>query len=111
MPFAGVRLQLRNRLVGGANFSIQMVSSTQGGSCVNIASIVIFFKSGLTIAFLESAGTFDVVRDAFIVAVISGTNSCEHCFSSHVDIGYNSHDLTGAKANNRSTSDSVTISK
>ena len=41
----------------------------------------------------KSAGTFDVVRDAFVVAVISGTNSCEHCFSGHVGIGSNSHDI------------------
>ena len=54
---------------------------------------------------------FDVVRDALIVAVFNGTNSCEHCFSSHVGIGSNSHDLTGADANNRSTSDYVTVSK
>ena len=52
-----------------------------------------------------------MVRDAFIVAVISDTNSCEHCFSSHVGFGYNSHDLTGADATNRLTSDSVTVSK
>ena len=42
-----------------------------------------------------------------MVAVISCTNSCEHCFS----IGSNSHDLTGADATNRSTSDYVTVSK
>ena len=35
-----------------------------------------------------------MVRDAFIVAVISGTNSCKHCFSGHVGIGSNSHYLT-----------------
>ena len=74
-------------------------------------SIVVFFLSGLTIACMKSANKFDVMRDAYIVAVISGTNSCEHCFSSHVGIGYNSHDLTGADATNRSTSDSVTVSK
>ena len=70
-----------------------------------------FFQSGLTIACLELAGTFDAVRDPFIVAVVSGTNSCEHCFSSHVGVGSNSHDLTGADASNRSTSDYVTVSK
>ena len=73
-------------------------------------SSVGFFKSGLTIDCLKSAGTFDVVRDSFIVAVISSTNSCEHCFSSHIGIGSNSHDLTGADATNCSTSDSVTVS-
>ena len=74
-------------------------------------SIVGFFKSGLTIACLKSANKFDVMRDAYIVAVIGGTNSCEHCFSSHVGIGSNSHDLTGVDATNCSTSDSVTVSK
>ena len=74
-------------------------------------SSVGFLQSGLTIARLKLAGTFDVVRDPFIVAMISGTNSCEHCFSSHVGIGSNSHDLTGADATNRSTSDYVTVSK
>ena len=64
-------------------------------------SIVGFFKSGLTIACLKSAGTFDVVRDAFTLAVIRGTNSCEHRFSSHVNMRSNSHDLTGADASNR----------
>ena len=44
-----------------------------------------------------------MVRDAFIAAVISGTNSYEHCFSNHAGIGTNSHDLTGADATNRST--------
>ena len=52
-----------------------------------------------------------MVRDAVIVAVISGTKLHEHCFSSHVGIGSNSHDLTGADATNRSMSDSVTVSK
>ena len=51
-----------------------------------------------------------MVRDAFIVPVISGTNSCEHCFSSDVGIGSNSHDLTGADAINRSF-DFVTVSE
>ena len=74
-------------------------------------SSVGFFKSGLTIVCLKLAGTFDVVRDAFIVAVISGTNLREHCFSSHAGIGSNSHHLTGADAANRSTSYSVTVSK
>ena len=60
-----------------------------------------FFQSGLTIACLELADTFDVVRDPLIVAVVSGTNSCGHCFSSHVGNGSNSHDLTGADATNR----------
>ena len=73
-----------------------MTSSTQGGSSVRcLYPAYVFFKSGLTIACLKSAGTFDVVTDAFVVAVVSGTNSCEHCFSSHVGIGSNSHDLTG----------------
>ena len=66
-------------------------------------SSVGFFKSGLMIACLKSVGTF-------IIAFISGTNSCEHCFNSHVDIGSNSHDLTGADATNCSTSNSVTVS-
>ena len=90
-----------------------MANSTQGGSCVRCLCKMPrrFFKSGLTIACLKSAGTFDVVRDAFIVAVISGTNSCEHCFINHVGIGSNSHYLTGADATNRSTFDSVTVSK
>ena len=52
-----------------------------------------------------------MARDAFIVAVISGTNSCEHCFISHVGIGSNSHGLAGADATNRSTSEYVTLSK
>ena len=60
------------------------------------------------IACLKSAGTLDVVIDAFIVSLISGTNSCEHCLGSQVGIGSNSYDLTGAEATNRSTSDSAT---
>ena len=52
-----------------------------------------------------------MARDAFIVAVISGTVSCEHFFSSHVGTGSNSHGLAGADAINRSTSDYVTVSK
>ena len=50
-----------------------------------------------------------MVKNAFIVAVISGTNSCEHCFSSHVSIGSNSHDLIGAETTSCWTSDSVTL--
>ena len=77
-----------------------MASSTQGGSCVKyIYPASVFFKGGLTIACWNSVSTFDVVRDAFIVAVISGTNSYEHCFSNHAGIGTNS----GADATNRST--------
>ena len=46
-----------------------------------------FFKSGLITARLKSGGTTDLVRDAFMIVVISGTSSDEHCFSSHVGIG------------------------
>ena len=46
-----------------------------------------FFKSGLITARLKSGGTTDLVSDAFMVVVISGTSSDEHCFSSHVGIG------------------------
>ena len=74
-------------------------------------SNVSFFRSGLTIACLKSAGTCDDVRDAFIITVITGTNSAEHRFRSHVGIGSNSHDLTGTDVTNRSTSNSLTVSK
>ena len=71
--------------------STQMASSTQGGICVKyLYPATVFFKSGLTIACLNSVGTFDVVRDTFIVAVISGTNSYEHRFSNHASIGTHS---------------------
>ena len=66
-----------------------------------------FFKSGLITARLKSGGTTDLVRDAFMIVVISGTSSDEHCFSSHVGIGSNSQVLQGATATSRSTSDSV----
>ena len=66
-----------------------------------------FFKSGLITARLKSGGTTDLVRDAFMIVVISGTSSDEHCFSSHVGIGSSSQVLEGATATSRSTSDSV----
>ena len=46
-----------------------------------------FFKSGLITARLKSGGTTDLVSDAFMIVVISGTSSDEHCFRSHVGIG------------------------
>ena len=45
-----------------------------------------FFKSGLITARLTSGGTTDVVRDAFMIVVISGTSSDEHCFSSNGEL-------------------------
>ena len=57
-----------------------------------------FFKSGLITARLKSDGTTDLVRDAFMIVVISGTSSDEHCFSSHVGIGSSSQVLEGATA-------------
>ena len=69
-----------------------------------------FFKSGLITARLKSGGTTDLVSDAFMIVVISGTSSDEHCFSSHVGIGSSSQVLQGAIATSRSTSDSVIYS-
>ena len=69
-----------------------------------------FFRNGLTIACLKSAGTCDDVGDTFIV-VITGTNSTEHCFRSHIGIESNSHDLTGTDATNRLASNSQTVLK
>ena len=66
-----------------------------------------FFKSGLITARLKSGGTTDLVRDAFMIVLISGTSSDEHCFSSHVGIGSSSQVLEGATATSHSTSDSV----
>ena len=62
-----------------------------------------FFKSGLITARLKSGGTTDLARDAFVIVVISGTSSDEHCFSSHVGIGSSSQVLQGATATSRST--------
>ena len=66
-----------------------------------------FFKCGLITARLKSGGTTDLVRDAFMIVVISGTSSDEHYFSSHVGIGSSSQVLQGATSTSRSTSDSV----
>ena len=58
-------------------------------------SIPSFFKSGLTIAYLNAAGTDISFSGLFTIAVITGRTLLTHCLSRYVGIGSSSHDFDG----------------